>query len=152
MSSVFRQGETGYFEPGETLIETGELPRHAYQLRTGLAYQSCWFPDGRRAIVDIFAPGNVVGLETILSMRASGTVAAAGRVKYLALDIDTLHRLMQDREVALCFTSLVGEARRRSEALTARIARLDAPERVAGNADRPPRPAAASKIDRAVVI
>jgi hypothetical protein len=27
-----------------------------YQLRTGLAYRSCSFPDGRRAIVDLFAP------------------------------------------------------------------------------------------------
>ena len=131
LNSLFRQGEGGYFQPGETLIKAGELPRYVYQLRTGLVYQSCWFPDGRRAIVDIFAPGNVIGLESILSMRASGTAAAAGPVKYLALDVKSLHRLMDDREVALCFTSLLVEARRRSEELAARIARLEAPERVA---------------------
>jgi hypothetical protein len=38
---------------------------------------------------------------------------------------------MEDREIALCFTSLLIEARRRSEELAARIARLEAPERVA---------------------
>jgi len=131
LSSVFRQGETGYFQPGETLVEAGKLPRHVYQLRTGLAYQSCFFPDGRRAIVDIFAPGNVVGLETILSVRINGTVTAAGPVKYLSVKADSLHRLMENREIALCFTSLLVEARRRSEELAARIARLEAPERIA---------------------
>jgi CRP-like cAMP-binding protein len=130
LSAIFRQGETGYFHSGQTLIEAGKLPRYAYQLRTGLAYQSHGLPDGRRAIVDLFTPGNVVGLETILSLRASGTVTAAGPVKYLALDPNSLHRLMEDRQVALCFTSLLIEARRRSEELAARIARLEAPERV----------------------
>jgi CRP/FNR family transcriptional regulator, anaerobic regulatory protein len=131
LSSVFREGESGYFRSGETLIAAGTLPRFVYQLRTGLAYQSCWFSDGRRAIVDIFAPGDVLGLETILSLRAAGSVAAAGLVKYLAVDANTLHQLTENREVALCFTSLFVEARRRSEELAARIARLEAPERVA---------------------
>ena len=131
LSSIFRQGETGYFHSGQTLIEAGKLLRYVYQLRTGLAYQSHEFPDGRRAIVDLFTPGNVVGLETILSLRASGTVTAACPVKYLALDPKSLHQLMEDRQVALCFTSLLIEARRRSEELAARIARLEAPERVA---------------------
>jgi CRP/FNR family transcriptional regulator, anaerobic regulatory protein len=38
---------------------------------------------------------------------------------------------MENREIALSFTSLLVEARRRSEDLAARIARLEAPERVA---------------------
>src|SRR5215469_7001200 len=131
LSSVFRQGETGYFHAGDIFVEAGELPRHVYQLRTGFAYQSCFFPDGRRAIVDIFAPGNVVGLEAILSLRASGTVSAAGPVKYLSVGADSFYWLMENREIAVCFTSLLIEARRRSEELAARIARLEAPERVA---------------------
>jgi len=49
--------------------------------------------------VDIFTPGNVVYLETILSMRASGTVAAAGPVKYLVLDAVSLQRLAEDRRL-----------------------------------------------------
>jgi len=131
LSSIFRRGETGFFQSGQPLIEADKVSRYIYQLRTGLAYQSHRFPDGRRAIVDIFAPGNVVGLEMILSLRASGTVTAAGPVKYLALDANSLYQLMEDRRVALCFTSLLIEGRRRSEELTARIARLEAPERVA---------------------
>jgi CRP-like cAMP-binding protein len=87
--------------------------------------------DGRRAIVEIFAPGDVVGLETILSVRINGTVTAAGPVKYLSVGADSLHRLMENREIALCFTSLLVEARRPSEELAARIARLEAPERIA---------------------
>jgi CRP/FNR family transcriptional regulator, anaerobic regulatory protein len=131
LSSIFRQGDPGYFHSGQTLVEAGKLPPYVYQLRTGLAYQSHGLSDGRRAIVDIFTPGNVVGLETILWLRASGTVTAAGPVKYLALDPNSLHRLMEDRQVALCFTSLLIEARRRSEELAARIARLEAAERIA---------------------
>jgi CRP-like cAMP-binding protein len=52
-------------------------------------------------------------------------------VKYLALDSASVHQLMGNREIAQCFTSLLLEARRRSEDLAARIARLEAPERVA---------------------
>src|SRR5262249_37398740 len=124
-------GRTGYFQSEQTVIEADKVPRYVYQLRTGLAYQSHWFPDGRRAVVDIFAPGNVVGLETILSLRASDAVTAAGPIKYLALDASSLHHLLEDRRIALCFTSLLIEARRRSEELTAWIARLEARERVA---------------------
>src|SRR6516164_2190257 len=131
IASVFRRGVTGYFQSGETLIEEGKLSRHVYLLRIGLAYQSFRFPDRRRAIVDIFSSGNVVGLETILSVRASGSVTAAGVVKCLGLEASSLRQLMEDREIALSFTSLHTEARRRSEELAARIARLDAPERVA---------------------
>ena len=130
IASVFRRGVTGYFQSGETLIEEGKLSRHVYLLRIGLAYQSFRFPDRRRAIVDIFSSGNVVGLETILSVRASGSVTAAGLVKCLGLEASSLRQLMEDREIALSFTSLLIEARRRSEELAARIARLDAPERV----------------------
>jgi len=79
LSSIFRRGETGFFQSGQPLIEADKVSRYIYQLRTGLAYQSHRFPDGRRAIVDIFAPGNVVGLEMILSLRASGTVTAVRR-------------------------------------------------------------------------
>ena len=125
LSFIFRQGGTGYFESGDTLVEAGELPRYVYQLRTGLAYQSCWFADERRAIVDIFAPGNVVGLEMILSLRVSGTVTAAGPVKCFAVEAESFYRLMENREIALCITSLLVEARRRSEELAARIARLE---------------------------
>jgi CRP-like cAMP-binding protein len=100
-------------------------------VRWHLAYQSCFFPDGRQAIVDVFTPGNVVGLEAILSHRASGTVTATGPVKYLWVEVDSFYRLMENREIAVCFTSLLVEARRRSEELAARIARLEAPERIA---------------------
>ena len=99
ITSAFRQGVTVYFQSGEILIEEGELSRHLYLLRTGLAYQSCWFSERRRAIVDIFSPGNVVGLETILSARASGSVTAAGPVKCLGLDASSLRQLLEDREI-----------------------------------------------------
>lgn len=129
--SVFRRGETGNFQSGETFIAAGQLARHAYLLRTGLAYQSFRFPDRRRAMVHIFTPGDVVGLETILSQRASGSVIAAGPVKYLTLEATALQRLMEDRAIALSLVSLLVEARRRGEELSARIARLEAPERLA---------------------
>src|SRR5215831_7983126 len=149
LASIFRQGETGYFHSGQTLIEAGKLPRYVYQLRTGLAYQSHRLPDGRRAIVDLFTPGNVVGLETILSLRASATVTAAGPVKYLALDPNSLHRLMEDRQVALCFTSLLIEAFRGIGCSDRALRSAGAGRR---DVDRPPRPAAAPQVDRPLII
>jgi CRP-like cAMP-binding protein len=72
-----------------------------------------------------------LGLETILSVRASGSVTAAGPVKCLRLEANSLRHLLEDREIAVSVTSLLIEARLRSEELAARIARFDAPERVA---------------------
>ena len=66
-----------------------------------------------------------------MSQRASGSVTAAGPVKYLTLDATALQRLMEDRAIALSLVSLLVEARRRCEELSARIARLEAPERLA---------------------
>jgi CRP-like cAMP-binding protein len=66
-----------------------------------------------------------------LIQRASSSVIAAGPVKFLTLDATPLQRLMEDSAIALSFVSLNVEARRRCEELSARIARLEAPERVA---------------------
>jgi hypothetical protein len=46
LSSIFRQGGTGYLQPGQALVEADKVPRYVYQLRTGLAYQSHWFAMG----------------------------------------------------------------------------------------------------------
>ena len=87
----------------------------------------------RRAAGDrrCIRPGNRCWSRNNLSLRASGTVTAAGLVKCLAVDAASLHQLIENREIGLCFTSLLVEGRRRSEELTDRIARLEAPERVA---------------------
>src|SRR5215472_16126787 len=119
LSSVFRQGETGYFHAGDIFVEAGELPRYVYQLRTGLAYQSCFFPDGRRAIVDVFAPGNVVGLEAILSLRARGTASATGAVKYLPVRAESFSRQLNCWYIAPSANRILVKARPRPEELAA---------------------------------
>jgi hypothetical protein len=122
ISSAFQQGVTGYFQPGEILIEEGKLFDTYISCGPGSPINRVGFPIGAEAIVDIFTPGNVVGLETILSVRASGSITAAGPVKFLTLDATALQRLMEDRAIALSFVSLLVEARRRGEELSAQIA------------------------------
>jgi len=102
----FRQGETGHFQPGDALVEAGELPgcvSAADRARVSILLVSRWPACDRRLI----CPRKVVGLEMILSLRASGTVASAGPVIYSAVEVGSFYRLRENWEIALYLTSLL---------------------------------------------
>jgi CRP/FNR family transcriptional regulator, anaerobic regulatory protein len=130
--AAFRAGAAGSLEPGAVLLAAGVAAQRIYQLRTGLAYRCREVVDGRRAIVEIFVPGDVVGLEAVLGQRGQGAVAVAAPVRYWAVEAAAIRRMMQESPaVALRVTALSIEAQQRAVRLAANIARLDAPERVA---------------------
>lgn len=131
LRAAFRAGETGSRETGSLLMREGERPAQIWQLRTGIAYRAHQFRDGRRAIVELYVPGDVIGIEAVLSMPMSGDVFAAGPVRYWALPAEALRQAIGDRALALRVAALFAESQRRTEALAVRIGRLDAPERVA---------------------
>src|SRR5205814_2230710 len=54
-------------------------------IRTGFAFRSCTLADGRRAILHIVTPGDVVGLDHIVLHHPIEEVTAATRVEYRAL-------------------------------------------------------------------
>ena len=128
--AAFRDGIIGSLEPAEIL--TAASAQRLYQLRSGLAYRWREVAEGRRAIVEIYLPGDIVGLESVLGVRAPGSVTAAAPLRYWALEGSAVRQMMQQHPtIALRVADLFYEAQQRAAALAGQIGRLDAPERVA---------------------
>jgi CRP/FNR family transcriptional regulator, anaerobic regulatory protein len=132
LRAAFRAGITGRFEPGAVLFSARDRVENIYQLRTGLAYCRHDVAEGRRAIVDIYVPGDLVGIEAVVDRRPTGTVAVASPLRFWSLDAAMVRRMMHEsRSVMVRVAGLLFEAQERAARLAGQIARLDAPERVA---------------------
>ena len=59
------------------LIHGGDYEPSVVFIRNGFAFRSCGFPDGRRAIARILAPGDVGGLDKIVLARPAAEIIAA---------------------------------------------------------------------------
>jgi len=100
-------------------------------LRNGFAFRSCYFPDGRRAIARVLAPGDFGGLDNIVLAGPAAEITAASRVGYHTLPAATVRALTRDHDIALTMLMLGAEAHLQGDRLTATIGRLDAAARIA---------------------
>ena len=131
--AAFRQGATTNFASGADLIRVGESPRQVHRVKSGLAYASWKFADGRRAITDLLLPGNIVGLKSMRASQMSWSVVAAGPVRCWSMAAESLRQMRAESQpVDSYLDTVLLEAFGRVERLTASVARLDAHERVAG--------------------
>jgi CRP-like cAMP-binding protein len=77
-------------------------PRRVLVLRGGWACRSRLRPDGRRAILTVYLPGDLIGLGALFGQEpASDCVVALTSVAYRALDRAQLLDLLDEPEVAL---------------------------------------------------
>jgi CRP/FNR family transcriptional regulator len=111
-----------------TLLQCDKI----YDLRTGWACQVRDFPNGQRAILDVYLPGDVIGLGAALYALPSEqsvtlTAATVGAVAAEAALMD----LMACRPTALYVAWMLGQRRRRADRLLVAISCLDAPGRLA---------------------
>jgi CRP-like cAMP-binding protein len=127
----FRSSPTRTLSAGELLTEAGS--RHAiYHLTTGWACQFREFVDSHRAMVDVYLPASVVGLDAILRSRPSEKVMTLSSVAIEVIDAkEALIELMSCRSMALYIVWLLGERQRRSDRLLAAMSSLDARGRLA---------------------
>jgi CRP-like cAMP-binding protein len=103
-----------------------------YHLRAGWACQFLDLSSGRTAIVDVYLPGDVIGLDTVLGTRPLKEVLTLTSVTVEAIDTpDALIDLMACRSTALYILRLLGQRNRRADRLFAAISCLDAPGRLA---------------------
>jgi CRP-like cAMP-binding protein len=108
LSARFHSAPPYTFGAGEMLVTAGRPSDVIHHLQGGWARQFRDLPDGRRAIVDIYLPGDVIGLDAALRIRP-----------------------MEEEEV-MTLTSLTIETRqRRADRFLAAISCLDARERLA---------------------
>jgi len=88
-------------------------------------------PDGRRQIVDVLLPGDIVGLGALFKPRAEDFVHALTEIACGELDHASLFRLLGDPEVALhVMAQLAAESRRLDTCLTT-VGQMVAEERIA---------------------
>lgn len=103
-----------------------------YRLRSGWACQFRKLTDGRKAIIDIYLPGDVIGLDAVLNTRPTENVAA---LTSITLDTmiaeDGLYGLIKHRHTALYVAWLLGQRQRRADRLLTTISSLDARGRLA---------------------
>ena len=103
-----------------------------YRLRSGWACQLRKLSDGRKAILDIYLTGDVIGLDTALNTRPTESVVALTSIAVDAMIAkDGLCGLMMHPHTALYVTWLLAQRQRRADRLLAAISSLDARGRLA---------------------
>src|SRR5215471_14847592 len=99
---------------GEIPLETTRLGDEILHLRTGWA---CQFPDiisGRRTIVDVYLPGDVIGLDTLLRNQPLKNVLVLTSAMAQVIPPHRLVELMANRSIALFVAWLQGRRQRRT--------------------------------------
>jgi CRP/FNR family transcriptional regulator len=132
LNARFHSSPPCTLNPGE-LLTTSAGPRDAiYLIRAGWACQFRDLADGRRAIVDVYLPGDVIGLDAVLRTRRLEDVLTLTSVAIEVIhEKDALIGLMAYQSTALYITWLVGQRQRRADRLLTAVACLEARGRLA---------------------
>ena len=99
-------------------------------IRSGFAVRSCTMPNGRRAIFDLFIPGDLCGLFHLFTKYPIEEITAVDRVAYHTLYASAFRALFAQGKAGLSILASMTDADFRVERLTAAIGRLDARGRV----------------------
>jgi len=116
---------------GQVIITCEERNPPVLLVHSGFGYRCCPLADGRRAIVDLVLPGDVVGAEHAVFGRSNLNLTVASTLSYRRLDGEALRRLMAEPAIALRVLALAGENRTQMERHTIAITRGNAQERLA---------------------
>jgi CRP-like cAMP-binding protein len=100
-------------------------------VRRGIAYTPAMLSNGRRAILDIFLTGDIVGVEHAVAARPRFELKAADFVTYSFLQPAKLRKLMANWQIALSVLALTAKQCRRRERHIVALTRLDARSRMA---------------------
>src|SRR5215831_21300773 len=116
---------------GSLLIEDGKREAPLLLIHNGFVVASCALTDGRRAIIDVLIPGDVVGLDHVVVSRPMSEFSAATGTAYSALQIASVRALMNNHDVCLHLMEQMAQVRWRRDRLAVMMGRLDAEARIA---------------------
>lgn len=131
LSASFGSSPPRTLKAGELLAAAGSSDRIC-RFRTGWACQFRDLANGRRAILDVYLPGDVIGLDAGVHSRPLEEILTLTAVTIEAVPADeVLSKLMADLPTALYIAFLLGQRQRRTDRLLAAISCLDARGRLA---------------------
>jgi CRP-like cAMP-binding protein len=131
LGQAFRSSASQVQQAGAALVGINRPVAALSRLRRGWAYRVRGWPNGAQTILEIYPPGSIVGLETMLLNRAIDEVIALTPVTTQRIDLEkAFPDLMARRSTALYLSWLLGEANRHKDRHVAALAHLDARERV----------------------
>jgi len=116
---------------GREIVTAGVACQHLFQLKSGLACRQRPFSEGGQAVLDLYRPGDFIGLDSLFFAPALDTVFALTNVSYWVLDHGALNRLMQAPRVALQLMRHMAEEKQRVDTIAILLGQLKARERTA---------------------
>jgi CRP-like cAMP-binding protein len=125
---VFRDAPLRAFEYGQPLTVPD---RGLMALWSGWACKVHGWPDGRRAISEIYLLDDLIGLAGALASKPSGEAVALKSCTAAVLDASTVSKLIAEPSMAIYLASRACDAFRRAEERANRLTRLNAHERLA---------------------
>jgi CRP/FNR family transcriptional regulator, anaerobic regulatory protein len=132
LSTIFGSSAPRTLKAGEIAGTVSGWDDGIYNLRAGWACRFRDFANGRRAIVEVYLPGDVIGLGMLVRTGPLKNILMLNSVTIEPiLGKDALLELMADRPTALYLTWLLGQRQRRVDRLLAAISCLDARGRIA---------------------
>ena len=132
LTAKFRALPPCSLKAGEPLAAAGRSGKAIYHLIEGWACRVHSFSDGGQAIVDVYLPGDIIGLDTISPTRdVEGVIALTSIVARTIDGKQTLAELMTCRSIAIYICWLLGQQQRRTERHVAALSSLDARGRMA---------------------
>jgi CRP-like cAMP-binding protein len=125
------------------LARRREMPAHSELIRNqeaqsevGVLFKgwACCYrllPDGRRQILDVYLPGDLIGLAGFLSVRPQEFVLALTEITYGAIGHDTFSRLLGSPEVATHVLSMLAAETLRLDGHLTTVGQMVAEEKIA---------------------
>jgi CRP-like cAMP-binding protein len=132
VNEIFHSSSPRALESGVPLAAASGPSEGIYRLRAGWACQFRDWSTDRRLIVDVYLPGDVIGLDTILRTQRSEQVVTltSGTIEMIPAQ-DVLTKVFADRLAALYIARLLCQRQRRVERYLAAVSSLDARSRLA---------------------
>jgi CRP/FNR family transcriptional regulator, anaerobic regulatory protein len=128
----FAKSPTFSVKTGHLVAEAKASPQSIYRLEIGWACQYNELPDCRRAIVDVYLPGDVIGLDALFRIRPLENALALTSLELSATDArGIVSDLLTSQCGALYVAWLLGRRQRRTDHLLTAFSCLDARGRMA---------------------
>lgn len=132
LRTIFCNSPPLALKAGELLAAATDSSDGIYHLLGGWACQFHDLPNGRRVIIDIYLPGDVIGLDAVLRNRPPEPVLALTSATIeVSPATDALIDLIGSRPTALYAVWLLGQRLQRADRRLAAISGLDARGRLA---------------------